>query len=481
MYRFVPRAQPRRFAVDIGVPLTDESARGPDMSILLPGAGGRPLRPALAVFLLAAAAPFSLAQQPAGPEPAPPPSPAAVPENVPTLSLAECLAIADERQPVIRAAMHSLAASEAGAQSLNNLGLVARLITAELPVRREQASRGITIATAEVQKTIHETTYDVTVLYFTYVYAHQQEITAIDVIEQMEIYYDVAREIVKTGAAPPGGKKIDQFTLYALQHRISDVRLLKVKAENGRKRALDALKEAMGVDPCFDFVPRTEELPVMGGTVAKEQVVELALSRRPEIAQAAAGVDAFRLEVCAQSMNRRGRQVPTLAAGSDLHSRIVLPTIRDPDYRPGGINPEMPVGLVGNREDRVARAAALSQRQDVLYEKVVNLIRLEASNAYLEYEAATLRMNEAKRRFEDSRKMVEDSRTAAVTRQDPELLVNNEALAGRAQADFVEAVYEHIRAQARLERVTGGGVRPDFAAAAALEQPRKNHKNNKRK
>jgi outer membrane protein TolC len=218
----------------------------------------------------------------------------------------------------------------------------------------------------------------------------------------------------------------------------------------------------MGVDDSLQFVPRDAELPLMAGTVTKEEVVQRALASRPEIVQASAGVDAFQLEVCAQS-KARGLQVPTLASGSDLHARQVPLAVRtEADYRPGAIAPEMPPQLVGRTEDRVARAWELSHRQGAVYEKAVNLIRLEASNAYLVWEAATRRRDEAKRRFEDARKMVEESRQVAATRQDPELLFNNEALAGRAQADYVESVLEHLKALAALERVTAGGVVPAF-------------------
>ena len=179
------------------------------------------------------------------------------------------------------------------------------------------------------------------------------------------------------------------------------------------------------------FVPRDTELPLMAGTVGKEQVVQLAMSNRPEVVQAAAGMDAFRLEVCAQS-KARGLQVPTLAAGSDLHARQVPLAVRtDAEYRPGAIAPEMPPGMVGRTEDRVARAWELSHRQVAVSEKAVNVIRLEASNAYLTWEAATRRRDEAKRRFEDARKMVEESRQVAAVKQDPELLFNNKALGGQ--------------------------------------------------
>jgi outer membrane protein TolC len=200
----------------------------------------------------------------------------------------------------------------------------------------------------------------------------------------------------------------------------------------------------------------------MAGSVDREQTIQSALSRRPEMSQAAAGVDAFRLEVCAQQKVRFRQTVSTLAAGSDLHSRPVPMPNRNGDYKPGAVPPEMPTLLVGKREDRVARAAEYSQRQEDVYEKTLGLVRLEAINAYLNYEATTERLREAKQKFDNGRKLVEESRVAAATRQDPELLLRNEALAGKAQAEYLEAAFEHLKALATLERVTAGGVRPAF-------------------
>jgi outer membrane protein TolC len=382
----------------------------------------------------------------------------AVDANVRTLTLGECLAIANDRQPMIRAAIHSYQSSQSGYRALFNLGLVAEKLTPDLPIRKEQARRGLELATAECQKTVQESNQDVIVLYYSYVYAKQQEATAADIIEQMEIYFDIAEGIVKSGAKDPK-MKLNQFSLYALQNIIAEVKAQRLKAETGRKLAIEALKNAMGVEGDFDFVPAATELPIMlTGTVTKEQVEQLAISRRPELAQAAAGVDAFRLEICAQASVKYGRKVPTLAAGSDLHSKQVPMAVRNGEFRPGALAPEMPTNLVGRTEDRVARATDLSNRQDALYERTLGLVRLEAAKGFLQWEAAVKRVQEAKKKYERGRQLVEESRSAAIAKNDPEILVTNEALAGKAQAEYVEAVYEHIKALAALERITAGAI-----------------------
>ncbi len=420
---------------------------------LLPGCGSR------AVVAAVAGLAWAIPAQAQSPMPVVPVAPAAE-VAPPTLSLAECLAIGHERRPAIRAARHSHNATIIGYQALNNIPAIGRYARPDLPVRKEQALRGITLSQAGIEKAEQEAIYDITRLYYTYVYAKQQEITASDVIEQMDLYYKVAEEILKSGVRDPK-LKITQFTLYGLQNLTSEIRSLKLKAETGRKQALEALKEAMGGDCNLDFVPRDMELPIMGGSVSKEKVIALAMSRRPELAMAAAGSEAFRLEICAQ-LKARGMQSQTLAAGSDIHANQVPLPLRNGEYRPGAISPEMPGTLAGKKEDRVARAVELSLKADAVSEQVVNLIRLEAANAFLNWESATKRLAEAKKKHENARKMVEEAKAAAVARQDPELIVTNETIAGRAQADYVEAAFEHLKALATLERVTAGGIHPEF-------------------
>jgi outer membrane protein TolC len=375
-----------------------------------------------------------------------------------TLNLSDCLAIAREKNPAVQAAMASMRASELGSRSLDNLNTFAARLTPDLPFRQQQSQRGISLAHAEVCKVQSEIIYDVTRLYYTFVYARQQEKPTTEIIEQMEVFYDIADELLKSGAQ----QDLNQFTLFRMEDAISEIRKARITARNGQERSLAALKEAMGVPQNLSFLPRDAELPIMAGSVTAEQVQVFAVSRRPEMAQAAAGVDAFRLEVCAQNAVQYRQRVQTLASGSDLHSRMVPAPLRNGEYRPGAIPPEMPGILVGKREDRVARAQAHSSKQESVYEKVQNLVSLEAQNGYLNWQAATDRMKLATQRYESSQKMVKLSRDNAQVLRKYDVLIVNEALAAKAQAEYLEAAHQLILALVTLERVTAGGVRPDF-------------------
>lgn len=377
------------------------------------------------------------------------------------VTLTESITLASQRQPAILAAQYSLAASQRGYLALTNLRRAAEWLSADLPYRKRQAIKGIEAATAEVRKAMQESVYDTSRMYFEYVRATQQEQTAADIIEQMEIYYRVAENLLNEGVVDPS-MKLNRFTLYALESAINEVRVLREKAGYGRRLAIAALAEALGQDASDPVYPIATKLPVMGGRVTEDQVVAFALDTRPELVQAAVLVDVSRLEVCAQNSLGHRHSVQTFAAGSDLHARVLPAPIRNGDYRPGAVPPEMPGLLVGKREDRVARATDYSQRMDEVYRKAANLVRLDAIKAFLSWKATVERMEQAEKEFERGKKMVDESRTAAATKQDPQLLVQNEALAFKAQAAYVESVYEHLMALLALERATSGQVRPGF-------------------
>ncbi len=380
--------------------------------------------------------------------------------------LAECLTTAEQHQPRLKAAYSSLRGAEAGVQGLNGLGRIADRLSPDLPVRRLQAALGLRVAQAEVDKTRQETVYDVTFLYFSFVYASQSEKTATDVLESLDAYYKFAEDLVNSGVKQPG-LTIDKPALYNLQAIISKVQMLRLEAETKRRQTLVALREAMGVGPECDFQPAAKQLPVMGedggGGLTEELVVQWALARRPELVQTATAVAVFSLEPAAQALVRVRPQVNTLAAGTDLHSKLVPLPLRNGQYRPGGLDTEMPISLVGKPDDRVARACEYAARQGFQHETTVGLVRAEASAAFIDWDSATVRMGLAKKRSETSRRALEEATAAASTRLNPQQLVAAQTIAGEALADYVKAVYEHLVFLAKLQRVTAGGVQLNFA------------------
>ena len=99
---------------------------------------------------------------------------------------------------------------------------------------------------------------------------------------------------------------------------------------------------------------------------------------------------------------------------------------------------------------------------DVLLEKTRDLVQLEAVNAFLNWQAASKKVELAKTRFESGKKMVQLSRDNAQNIKKHDVLILNEALAAESQAEYLETVFEQLKALTSLERVTAGGVKPAF-------------------
>ncbi|MFM8273123.1 MAG: TolC family protein [Gemmata sp.] len=387
------------------------------------------------------------------------------PETGPELSLGECITVALERQPSLRAVKESTAATEIGYKALTNFGTASTLISPDLEIRKQQAKRGLMATSAEYQKLHNEVVHDATRLYYTAVYAKQQAQLADRVVARLGLLVEIGRETLRSTPA----KELEGFNLLKLQmmeNGLFEARKLQLSARVGRQKALSGLREVMAVDDrTFPFQIKDKELPVMSqkAALAKERVAELTLERRPELVLAAAGVDAFRLEVYAQGKIPFRRVAPTLAQGADIHAKEIPATTRSgTDYRPGGIIPEMPTQLVGSKYDRVCRAMAFARRAEAVYDKAHNLILVEAENAFLDFDLASQRLSIAQQQFKLSKEMQEQARAVAEITKAKDQLVQAEVAAAKAQSDYVEAVYTYLMSLAALERVTAGGIRPSF-------------------
>ena len=302
-------------------------------------------------------------------------------------------------------------------------------------------------------------------LYYTAVYAKQQQQLAENVVLRLEFLVKVGEELLRTTKDAKDLEGFNTLKLRMMQNGLLEARKLYVTAAVGRQKALAGLREVMGVDGrTFPFQIADTALPVMKQNVplTKDRVVELALERRPELVLAAAGVDAFRLEVYAQGKIPFKRVVPTLASGADIHAKEIPAPQRGTEYRPGGILPEMPTQLVGSKFDRVCRAMAFASRAEAVYENARNLIIVEAEGTFFDFDLASEKLTLSKQQFDLSKDLQQRARDAADNTKAKDQLVQAEVIAAKAQSEYVQAVHDYLLALAALERVTAGGIRPDF-------------------
>src|ERR1700722_12347728 len=162
------------------------------------------------------------------------------------LSLGECIAVALERQPSLKAVKASIASTEQGYRALMHFGTVGTLFSPDLEIRKQQAQRGFAATAGEYQKAHNEVIQDVTRLYYTAVYAKQQGSLADDMVGTLTQYAKIIEDILnnkKLPASEIGG--LNMGKLRVVQIGVITAKQLQSKAAIGRNKALAALRQVM--------------------------------------------------------------------------------------------------------------------------------------------------------------------------------------------------------------------------------------------
>jgi outer membrane protein TolC len=402
-----------------------------------------------------------LAAPPATAQPAPAaPAPSATngTNGGPTLTLTECLQIANERQPTIAAARASLCAKMAACKGLKDLHPPS-FLAPDLPIRRKQCCRGLDAAQAELYQVEYDTAYAVMRMYFTAVYAKQQLEVADDVVGNLRLSQKLVSEIINDPNTGPD-TKINADTLAKLTIYLRLAESKRSEANVGVDRALAALREAMGhgCDCGVVFYPADKKMPEPQAIPDKCQIVELALCRRGELVQATVAADVTRLEIDAQGAIRLKPKASTFAAGSDVHAKSLPTGLNNGEYKPGAVGVEMPGLVAGNREARMKQICHYADRACSVVEKTRGLITLEAEDAYFKWREATDKVVATREAAKLGRELSDRTkRNRGVGNIKEEDLLQNDVLAGTAQAQYNEALFHQILALANLERITAGG------------------------
>jgi hypothetical protein len=169
------------------------------------------------------------------------PTPAAPASNGhnahPKLTLSECLQIAGERQPTIKAARASLCAKQAACKGLFEIN-APTFLAPDLPIRRKQCCRGLDAAQAELFQAEYDTAYAVMRTYFTAVYAKQQLEVADEVVNSLSLSQKLVSEIINDPNTGPDVKiNADTLAKLTVYLRIAETRKsMPASAFSGRWR-----------------------------------------------------------------------------------------------------------------------------------------------------------------------------------------------------------------------------------------------------
>jgi hypothetical protein len=385
-------------------------------------------------------------------------------EPLPKLTVADCIRIAHEKQPKLEALRASLRAAQAGQQGLEGARLLGHL-SPDYKFRVRQSAAGVEAAAADLEQATHEVTQAVIWTYYSAVYAAMQVKVASEAVDFVDDKRKIVEKIVNSKEA---NREFNRITLNKLITRLKEGERPLIEALKGVEKAKAALREAMAVDCHFRFELADDALPDFDDSIQlkKETIIAHATTRRGEVIMANIAAQVTLLEVDVQWVIRLRYRTQTFASGADIHTRPIPQGSRDGDYRPDAVAPEMPTHMFGKREDRTAKARELAARSASVVQKTLNLVTLEAENAYIDFLYAGRTMAAAKEQRDAARKNFNDIVKVGGKTVDTAAKLTDEleaqAQKSLGEAALNEAVYKRIVALASIERITAGGMKIKF-------------------
>jgi len=344
---------------------------------------------------------------------------------------------------------------------------------------------GVTIAQASIVQAEAETLHGISAAYLGILYADQQ-IRLTNVGDQgirqrikdlQTLVTDPMLGKQRRGVVLKQHEDLIQSFLYTLEGRVQE-------AEQGKLRALAALREAMGVAPdCPVDVPQRDLPCPRLQPPPLAELIALAVARRGEMIQATVFAEVVCLEIDAQAQSHRPN-MRTFASGSDIHAKLV------PTGEPGGVNfrpaivgPDMPSFLTGARDARVRQARDYYERAQATVAKARNLVTLEVEDLYRRWLEKAKKAEQLERAYKEAEKFsnsIKDQYRRVQREEYPNLdeVINAGLITMRLQLEWKEAHYQALLALAALERATAGGFAVDFDAAPTCAGEGKEAPNN---
>jgi outer membrane protein TolC len=346
----------------------------------------------------------------------------------------------------------SLATAVEGKRALDTLRIPASL-SAQIPYRRQQAGLALLVASAALEQLERETAYAVTRTYLSVLFARDQENVARSAVERLSAIKEAAAKALELGARDVTAADVSRSTVYL---RLAETK--HIQATQGVKRALVALREAIGFGPEIAVSIPPGGLPETTTQPNRDAALTAALSRRGELIQASALAQITCVEADAQATSMLQR-METFAAGIDIHSMQIPQGSNGIDYRPPGVPPEMPTILLGTRPERLKQVQSLIARADNVVKTARNLVTLEVEDAFMRWEEASQQARKTREAADAGDKLADELRKdfAAGLKVKAEDIVAARVLALQARADYNEYLFKQLVALADLERATAGG------------------------
>ena len=244
----------------------------------------------------------------------------------------------------------------------------AALLSPDLPIRKEQACLGITIAAAGLQQAEWETRYAVARTYWSVLYARAQLKVVDGVIEKLSSSTDKAKGFVEGGRSEHQGDA-DRRRQPRAQHPVRQGEAVPRWRPASRRRLRGSPRGDRPVPQRCAHRPRRTACRAWSRASTRRCLVQWALTKRGEMAQAAAAAQVAELEISAQQRLIFRPVTNTFAAGADLHAKQIPQGDANGEFVPGAIGLEMPTTFVGHHPERTERAADFATRAQAVVEK----------------------------------------------------------------------------------------------------------------
>ncbi len=328
--------------------------------------------------------------------------------------------------------------------------------------RHQQSQLGIHAASADVEKSRQDTTFQVTQAYRGIQFAESVLRVNQDATGRFRAIEALVQSLLNAG---------DEYVTTAELHRVASVRLQsenqEIKIRSARQLAYAALKQAMGMDPAYELDIAEKELPQADYGLDREGLLSQALVMRPEIAKAHLGIENSHLE---QKLARAeySPDVSLFGRFTTIEDDENFPNPNDSQRRLWGTGVTVGVPLFTGGRRRAARHDAEFQQAKSMHtlQLATDLITLEVEKTFLEYQEASQQLATTKQALEAAEKAAESYRlqfSGGLIREEDmpdyfEDLVETRLLVVGTQVQNLETLYRMNIALAKLELVTSADL-----------------------
>jgi outer membrane protein len=302
----------------------------------------------------------------------------------------------------------------------------------------------------DLDRTIQDVVLNVKQAYYALLAAKKLVLVAQKTIEQTESHLKQAEAFYRAGSKP-------RFDVTRAEVEVNNARLGMINAKNGVRIRTISLNNAMGIEPgkgteIDDTLPPASAVPNL------EKAQEETLTNRPEMLKAEADIEAAKYRVQAETSN----YLPTVSANGAYNWQTGTAEM-GPSFQGAlqnswnaGVILTVPIFQGGLTRGRVSEARANLLAAEVQRDATRQSILLEVNQSYADMESAKVRIDVMESSLQKARENLEIAQGRYEAGFGPYLEVTDAQLSAvNAETDHIQAKYDYYLAIARLLKAMG--------------------------